>query len=220
LEMQMNTRGTLNFRVGLVVLFIGVLATSLIAETLYVDGISGDDSSVGTQDKPLKTISKASAMVNNSSAAGPTTIKIGPGVYNLAKVVVFKNERAYTEKDRLTIEAAVLPDDANWKPAFMPVILSSESSAYNGQEKHTFSLNIEISHATVRGLKFLGNPGPRAWHYAVFRGGMNLEDLVITQCLFVGDKFAIPYNCCIAANGQRTVLDHNIFYHCEIPVVI
>jgi hypothetical protein len=215
----MKSKETLNFRIVFAGLIIGILATSLIAETLYVDGLSGDDNSPGTKAKPLKTINKAAAMVNASKASGPTTIKIAPGAYNLTEMVVFENERAYTKKNRLIIEGSILPDEPQWKPALMPIILSTAEGGMFGEEKHSISLKIEVSHVTIRGLKFLGNPKPRNWHYSVYRQRKDLDDLLVTQCLFVGDTETIPYNCCICANGHGLVLDHNIFYGCEIPVV-
>ena len=218
----MNTRRMLNFRIVFVGLVIGVLAPSLIAETLYIDGISGDDSSPGTKDKPLKTISKAAAMVNDSNAPGPTTIKIGPGVYNLTKAVVFENTRSYTKEKRLTIEATILPDDPNWKPALMPVVLSSEIPQQWEKTKaqvEASGLKIEISHVTIRGLKFLGSPVSHIWYYPVFREGKNLEDLVVTQCLFIMDRNALSSNVAIIANGHGLVIDHCIFYDCRNPIV-
>ncbi|MHC4676528.1 MAG: DUF1565 domain-containing protein, partial [Planctomycetota bacterium] len=122
----MSARNMLLPRFLSAVLIIGILAPSLIAETLYVDGLSGDDSSPGTKDKPLKTIGKAAVIINGNTETEPTTIKIGPGVYNLTKAVIFENTRSYTKERRLTIEATILPDDPNWKPALMPVVLSTE----------------------------------------------------------------------------------------------
>jgi hypothetical protein len=222
----MNIRKKLNFRIVFVVLVIGVLAPSLIAETLYVNGISGDDNSLGTKDKPLKTINKAAAMVNDSNAPGPTTIKIGPGVYNLTKAVVFENIRSYTKEKRLTIEATILPDDPNWKPALMPVVLSTQEPTR--QEKledyikygtQTCGFQIEINHVTICGLKFLGDPTPNNRHYPIRRNSKTAKDLIVTQCLFVGDKAALPIQVPIIANGHNLIVDHCIFYNCKNSVV-
>ncbi len=218
----MNTRKTLNFRIVFVGLVVAVLAPTLIAETLYVDGISGNDSSLGTKDKPLKTISKAATMVNDSNAHGPTTIKIAPGVYNITKAVLFDNKRSYTKEKRLTIEATILPDDPNWKPALMPVVLSTEIPQQWEKTKaqvETSGLKIEISHVTIRGLKFLGSPVSHIWYYPVFRQGKSLEDLVVTQCLFTMDRNALSSNVAIIANGHGLVVDHCIFYNCRNPIV-
>ncbi len=215
----MNTREMSGFQIVLVALGFVILAPALIAETLYVDSRNGNDKNPGTKEKPLCTITQAAATVNDSNAPGPTTIKIAPGIYNLTKAVLFDNKRPYTKEKRLTIEATILPDDPNWKPASMPIILSTENPPKGDNEKHMLGLKIEKSHVTVRGLKFLGNPAPRTWHYPIFREGKNLEDLLVTQCLFIGDRHTIPYNCSICANGHGLVVDHCIFYNCEIPVI-
>jgi hypothetical protein len=51
------------------------------------------------------------------------------------------------------------------------------------------------------------------------REGRNLNDLRITQCLFVGDKVAIPNHLAVLASGQGIVVDHCVFYHCKDAVV-
>jgi hypothetical protein len=205
--------------VGLV---LAMLTQNVIAETLYVDGRSGNDVNPGTNEKPLRTIGRAAAMVNSKTEGGPTTIKIAPGVYNLTECVVFENTRPYTEQSRLVIEATILPDDPNWKPALMPVILSTEdprkSEKLDGRTE-TYSLQIKISHVTVRGLKFLGNPLLNNWHCCVSRIGKNLDDLVVTQCMFVGERDGLDIYCATLATGDRFVLDHNIFHNCHACVV-
>ena len=191
----------------------------LHAETIYVSSDQGKDSNPGTKNKPIQTIAHAAAIVNDSNGPGPTTIKITPGAYCIPEMVVFKNSRQYTTDKRFTIEATVLPDDPNWTPAIMPVILSTVKGEGSDSEKHAIAIKIEVSHATVRGIKFLGNPRPRTWGYSIFRSGKNFDDLVISQCMFVGDEQALPYNCPICANGQSVVVDHCIFYKSDIPAI-
>ena len=205
---------------GVLVLALSVPVT--IGETLYVDGVSGNDGNPGTEEKPLLTIGKAAIIVNSKTEAGPTTIKVAPGVYNLSKAVVFENNRPYTKEKRLTIEATILPDDPNWKPALMPVVLSTEVPQQWEKTKaqvEASGLKIEISHVTIRGLKFLGNPVSPIFYYPVFREGKNLEDLVVTQCLFIMDRNALSSNVAIIANGHGLVVDHCIFYNCRNPIV-
>ncbi len=189
------------------------------AETIYVDSDRGDDANEGTQDKPVQTIGRAAEIVNGSSEAGPTTIKVVPGAYCVTEAAVFENSRQYTKDERFVIEATVLPDDKDWAPALMPVVLSTVKGEGSTTEKHAIALKVEVNHATVRGLKFLGNPRPRTWSYSIFRAGKGLNDLVVTQCMFVGDEQALPYNCPICANGQGLVLDHCVFYKCDIPAI-
>ena len=118
----------------------------------------------------------------------------------------------------MVIEATIPPDYPEWKPPLMPVILSNGSPqepAKPGMRAETSGLKIEISHVTIRGLKFLGNPIMEVWYYPIFREGKNLEDLVVTQCLFIMDSNAITSNVAVIANGHGLVLDHCIFYHCR-----
>lgn len=86
-------------------------------------------------------------------------------------------------------------------------------------EKHAIAIKVEVNHTTVQGIKFLGNPRPRTWGYSIFRMNKGLNDLVVTQCMFVGDEQAQPYSCPICANGQGLVVDHCIFYMCDIPAI-
>ena len=215
----MNTRKTLNFRIVFVGLVIVVLAPSLIAETLYVDSQNGSDTNPGNKEKPLLTIGKAADIINGKKEPGPTTIKIGPGVYNLTKAVVFENPRPYTKEKRLTIEATILPDDPNWKPILMPIILSTEDYPGDKYGKYTYAFKIEVNHITIRGLKFLGNPVPHNLHFPICRLGQDKEDLIVTQCLFVGDVDALPIHVPILANGHELVVDHCIFYKCKNSVL-
>lgn len=204
------------------VLVFALLAPKAIAETLYVDSRNGNDANPGTKEKPLRTIGKAAEMVNSRTEEGPTTIKIAPGIYNLTKTVVFKNSRQYTEKNRLIIEAVILPDDPRWKLTLMPIILSTEDPRKPGklnEHTETYSLKIKVSHVTIRGLKFLGNPLSNNWHACIERVGEGLDDLLVTQCMFVSDKNALDIYCPAIATGDRFVVDHCIFYNCNASAV-
>lgn len=206
----------------LICLIIAVAGRSAYAETYYLDSRNGNDASPGTTAKPLKTLAKAAELVNASKAPGPTTLRVAAGVYNLTEAVVFKNDRPYTREKRLTIEAAVLPDDPGWKPESMPIILSTEVPPDLDKTEEvieTSGLKIELDHVTVRGLKFLGSPVPGIWYYPVFREGKNLDDLLVTQCSFVMDKNSMTSNVAILANGHGLVVDHCVFFGCRNPVV-
>jgi hypothetical protein len=199
-----------------------VSANSAVAETLYVDSRTGRDTNPGTSEKPLRTIGKAARMVNSETTAGPTVIKMAPGIYNLGETVVFENNRLYTETDRLVIEAAILPDDPQWKPVLMPVMLSTQDPKDpNRPQRHTetVSLKIKLSHVTVRGLKFLGNPLANNWHACIERVGKDLDDLLVTQCVFAGDPDVLNIYCPAIATGDRFVADHCIFYNCNASAV-
>ena len=109
----------------MILVFI-ILLSDVHAETVYVDGRSGGDQNPGTIEKPIRTIGRASEIARSCAEPGPTLIKIEPGIYNLGRSVTFDSTRSYTAKDRFVIEASILPDDPQWKPAMMPVILSTE----------------------------------------------------------------------------------------------
>ena len=215
----MRLRDIINYRLIFAVLLVAFLTPEVIAEVLFVDSTNGDDTNAGTELKPVKTIARAATMINNSKELGPTVIKIQPGVYVEDKPVVFDSKRPYTKQKRLTIEAAVLPDDPEWNPILMPIVLFTNEGQGNENEKHAPGLMMELSHVTVRGLKFLGDPRPRTCTYPVYRWRKDLEDLLVTQCLFIGDREAMPYNCSICANGHGLVVDHCVFYKCEIPII-
>lgn len=207
------------FAVGMI---FSMFVSRLTAEVLYVDYKNGFDKNPGTKEKPLRTIAQAASTVNRRKEPGPVTIKIAPGIYNLDKCVFFENEGVYTEKKRLTIEALILPDDPQWHPSSMPVVLSTEDPKEQGKLNaltETYGLRIKNSHVTIRGLKFLGSPVSNNMYCPIERIGDNLEDLVVTQCLFVGDPETLDIYCPIIASGDRLVVDHCIFYNCHASVV-
>jgi hypothetical protein len=199
-----------------------MLATSAIAETVYVDSRSGNDANPGTKEKPVRTIRQAAVMINGKTEAGTTMIKIAPGIYKLTECVVFENARLYTAQERLVIEAAILPDEPDWRPALMPIILSTEDPRRPEQinaRTETYSIKIKASHVTVRGLKFLGNPLLNNWHCCVERVGKNLDDLIVTQCLFAAAEDTLGIYCATLGTGNGFVLDHNIFQNCHACAV-
>jgi hypothetical protein len=163
-------------RILAAILLMGIWISGAPAEILFIDSRNGSDENPGTKAAPLQTLAAAAEKVNRSTAPGPTQVILEPGTYNLSRAVLFKNSRPYTEQDRLTITAAILPDDPNWLPKYMPVILSTEPPSKSphdtfqySAEKCTFGLKMETSHVTIAGLKFLGNPAEYTWHYPIWR---------------------------------------------------
>jgi hypothetical protein len=75
-------------------------------------------------------LAQAVKRINGSPAPGPTTIKVAPAGYYLDRPVVIEKGPNYTEQDRLPLKAAVVPDDPNWSPALMPVLLSVEDARH------------------------------------------------------------------------------------------
>jgi hypothetical protein len=196
------------------------------AEDLYINAKTGNDKNTGSQSHPLKTIGEAANRVNANAAKEAATIILSEGVYPLVETVLFNNNKFSGEK-RLTIRAEVLPDEANWNPQRMPIITSiiaATPTPGDGEEARGFE--IEASHVTIEGLRFTGSPvyyyidGKQSRrYYPIWRDGKNLDDLVVTQCLFAGDVDVLPIRVAVIANGHGLVLDHCVFYNCQNPVV-
>ncbi len=191
------------------------------AEYIYVDCINGNDNSNGSKEHPFATINRAAEIVNLNMIDEETRIKLAPGIYYMGSTAEFKNQRNYKEDKRLIIEASILPGDSLWTPEKMPVIMSiaRPETYYFDDRKVTWDLKFEISHVTVQGIKFLGNPTPHNRHSSIRRHGKGLEDLLITQCIFVGDMEALPLHLGVIAHGHKTVIDHCVFYGCQNSVV-
>jgi len=196
------------------------------AEQLYVNVKTGNDKNSGTQLQPLKTIGEAAKRVNSNSSKEAATIVISEGVYPLTETVLFNNDR-FSEKNSLTIRADVLPDDKDWSPQRMPVIttvIAATPTPGDGEESKGFE--IEVSHVTIEGLRFTGSPvyyyidgKQNRRYYPIWRDGKNLNDLVVSQCLFAGNVDVLPIRVAVIANGNGLVVDHCVFYNCQNSVV-
>jgi len=78
---------------------------------------------------------------------------------------------------------------------------------------------VQINHVTIQGLKFLGNPLPNNWHCCIERIGDKLDDLIITQCMFIGDNDGMNIYCATLATGDGFIVDHCIFKGCGASAV-
>lgn len=205
---------------GLVLL--AVLLSVGHGEILHVSVRTGDDGNPGTEREPLKTLEQAVVLVNGAALPGSATIVVAPGLYSIDRCVSIAADRAFTEPNRLTIRASVLPDDPQWHPGLMPVIVSAENPdrpGAPGRPSETYSLKVQTSHVTIQGLKFLGNPLSNNWHCCIERIGTDLDDLVVTQCMFLGDRNTPDIYCATLATGSRFVVDHCIFSNCHACAV-
>jgi len=200
---------------------------------LFVNANTGNDNNIGSKEQPLKTLNKAAEKVNQANGKGAITIYLSEGIYGLDATVTFHPANWHLSKnERLTIRATVLPDDNLWDPGMMPVIVSTMPLDFkpNGRQDPlggtSYGIQIETSYVTIQGLRILGTPvherprdGMVRRNYPIVREGRNLDDLRITQCLFVGDKVSIPNHLAILASGQGIVVDHCVFYHCKDAIV-
>ena len=173
---------------------------------IYVNANNGKNNNNGAQHSPLQTLSEAAKRINSAKGAGAITIYLSKGVYGLAETADFNPVNwEFTKDNRLTIRAEVLPDDRDWNPADMPVLISTMPFTVEKNDKNeitgaqNFGILIQNSHVTIQGLRILGEPvhenpstGILIRNYPIVWEGKDLEDLHVTQCLFIGDKYAMP----------------------------
>ena len=193
-------------------------------DTIYVNPASGADSNSGEKDSPLRTLAEAARRVNESTGTGPMAVILAEGVYAVGETAVFKPERrTFTQTNRLTIRAEVLPDDPDWHTGRMPTLIHTLPLGGRGL---IFGMLAETSHVTIRGLKLLGapvvetpKPGMLVRVYPIGRMGGELDDLEIAQCLFAGDKVTNPNHLGILTRGSGVHVHHCVFYGAKLTVV-
>ena len=216
----------------LLILLFDLAMTAQITD-IFINANTGNDQNSGSKDQPLKSLYEAAKRVNQANGSGSVNLFLSEGIYGLDATVTFHPANwHFTKEERLTIRAAVLPDDAEWNPGKMPVIVSTMPLDFkpNGRQDPlggtSYGIQIETEHVTIQGLRVLGTPvherpkdGLVKRNYPIVREGRNLDDLRITQCLFIGDRHAIPNHLAILASGQGVVVDHCVFYHCKDAIV-
>jgi len=198
---------------------------------LYIHPEFGSNENTGTKESPVKSLYEAARRVNQANGKGAITIYLAEGIYGLDATATFHPANWHFTKDaRLTIRAEILPDDTDWNPGKMPVIISTMPLDFKpmGSEDPgtSYGIQIETSYVTIQGLRVLGTPvherpadGVVRRNYPIVREGLNLDDLRITQCLFIGDKHAIPNHLGVLASGQGVVVDHCVFFNVKDAVV-
>lgn len=201
--------------------------------TIYLNPATGEDTNVGAKDSPLRSLAEAARRVTEGAGADAVTIILAEGVYAVNETALFKpSNRSFSKENRLSVRAQVLPDDPDWTPASMPVLIHTMplSSTWMGRPDPfggvSYGMQFETSHVTVQGLKILGTPhleSPTARSirrvYPIAREGGSLDDLEIKQCLFVGNREVVENHCGILARGHGVVVDHCVFHGCKITVV-
>lgn len=195
------------------------------AEQLYVNPQTGNDAYSGIKTQPLKTLSEAAKRVNSNKEKGATTIFLSEGIHLLTETVIFNNDK-YTLQNRLVIRADVMPDDAEWTPQKMPVVVTAVPLLPGVGGLEAKGIQPEVSHVTIEGLRFSGSPDYSYMDgsnlrrsYPIWRDGKKLDDLLVTQCLFAGDVDVLPLHVGVIANGYGLVIDHCVFFNCKNPVV-
>jgi hypothetical protein len=198
----------------------------LTAQQLFVNVASGVDTNPGTRERPLKSLTEAARRVNVDTTSKSSEVIVAPGLYVLSQTALFKNSKPYTAMDRLVIRAEALPDDPAWRPQQMPTVVTAVPLEADEGGESGNGIQIEVSHATVQGLRFTGgldfyykSPTQMRRTYPIWRGGKNLDDLLVKQCVFIGDDQAMTLHVGVIANGHGLVLEHDVFYNVRNAVV-
>jgi len=197
------------------------LSASIFAQTLYVDAVNGKDVAKGTITDPLRNLENAIVLANSFTGNMPVTIKIAPGLYVLPHKLVIQSQNL-ADTAKYSLEARVMPDNATWRPAKMPVIQSlSDTNRGSVKFRYAVAFQVERNNVSFKGLKFLGNPNPGlGYFYAIDRKNEKLKGLEITQCYFIADKNSSPMQGAVFAQGDAINIDHCIFYGCKNAVLV
>ncbi len=180
------------------------------AQAVYVDSNTGNDKNEGTKDAPVFSIQKAAEIIR-SQGNNIYSMKINPGIYILDNHVRVATEKAMTDR-RILIEATILPDDTSWAPEKMPVIACRSIKGEIPESKHfVVSFLVDESHVTIRGIKFHGYFYPQTRYFPIARFNKTKTDLVVEQCLFVGDANISQIQAGVIAHGNEVKIDHCIF---------
>lgn len=205
----------------------------LTDQQIFINPEFGNNENEGTKESPIKSLFEAAQRVNRATGKDAVTIFLSEGIYGLDSTVTFQPTNwLFTSEQRLTIRAEVLPDDSDWHHGKMPVIVSTMPLNFrpNGNDDPlggtSYGIQIETSHVTIQGLRVVGTPvherpvdGLVRRNYPIVREGKHLDDLRVTQCLFLGDIHAMPNHLAVLASGRGVVVDHCVFYGVKDAVV-
>ena len=188
------------------------------SEEIYVDCSTGDDSNKGTMESPIFSIQKAVDILR-SKDNDIYVIKVNPGIYILDHAVSVSTEKEITNK-RIVIEASILPGDPGWIPEKMPVITSrGKKGEISISDVWVVSFLINESNVTIRGFKFPGYFYPNTRYFPIARINKSKTDLLVEQCMFVGDEHASAIQVGVIAHGNKVNVDHCVFYNAKNAVV-
>ncbi len=188
----------------------------LTAQVCFVNPKNGLDSNSGNFNAPVKTLNRALQIVNESNETTIKVLKLMPGYYHINDVIDINSNQNVDSENDLIIEASIMPDDSTWTPEKMPIIQSTSGNNSFKQFKHSVGLQINRSHVTVRGLKFIGNPNPKVkYYYPIAKENDSLVDLKISQCYFIGERYSSPIQGAIYTFGEGLNVNHCVFYNCR-----
>jgi hypothetical protein len=150
---------------GLTILLSSFTSLAQRNEVIYVNANSGNDDAAGSQMAPLKSLFEAAKRVNKLAGKGSIQVLLSEGTYGLAETATFNpTQWVFSNQERLEIRAEILPDSSAWEPNKMPIIVSTMPFKLERDDKKVitggsnYGILIESSHATIQGLRILGEP--------------------------------------------------------------
>jgi len=193
----------------------------LYPQTIYVDAVNGKEEAKGNKADPLSSLEKAITMANGFTGNEPVNIRLAPGLYVISHEMAVRTEKTVADNLKFTIEAIIMPDDANWQPDKMPVIQSVSANNSNVQFTHAVAFLVAKNNVSFKGLKFVGNASPDvAYYYPITRENESLNGLEVSQCYFIGEKNSTRLQSGLWTHGAGIHVDHCIFYNCRCGMVL
>ncbi|UZR99430.1 right-handed parallel beta-helix repeat-containing protein [Chondrinema litorale] len=190
------------------------------AQVFYVDGKNGNDQSEGSKANPFKSIEKAVSVANMLTGNGDVSIKIFPGIYTLQDKIAIHPLRAFSDTSSFTIEAAILPENADWEHAKMPVIQSVALNNSDTQFPHSTAFLVASDYVKIKGLKFIGNANPEiTYYYPITRESNALKNLTVENCYFIAEKNSTFIQGGIWAHGEEIKINQCVFYNCKNAIL-
>lgn len=194
---------------------------ALQAQTIYVDAMNGSDEQNGELATPLRSIGQATQMANHFTGQGNIIIKLMPGTYVLDDKIAINPIKMLDDTTRFIIEAHIMPSNSNWIPEKMPIIQSVSANNSDTQFPHSTGFLVASSHVTIRGLKFLGNSNPEVpFYYPITRENPALQDMVVSQCLFIAEQNSTAIQGGVWAQGQTIDINHCVFKACRNAILV
>ena len=188
------------------------------SQAVYVDCNTGDDKNPGTKEAPVFSIKQAAEIISSGDNS-IYTMKINPGIYVLDSHISVSSAKMQDDK-RIVIEASILPDDNSWTPEKMPVIASkSIKGEIAGLPDWVVCFLINESHVTIRGIKFHGYYYPHTRYFPIARYNKTKTDLLVEQCMFVGDANISQIQAGVIAFENEIKVDHCVFYRVRNAMV-
>lgn len=194
---------------------------ALQAQTIYVDAVNGNDHQAGQLATPLQSIDQAVQIANALTGQGNIIIKLMPGTYVLDDKIAINPIKMLKDTARYIIEAHIMPSDSDWIPEKMPIIQSVSANNSDTQFPHSTGFLVASSHVTIRGLKFLGNANPEVpFYYPITRENPALQDMVVSQCLFIAEQNSTAIQGGVWAQGQTIDINHCVFKACRNAILV